>query len=456
LRICSAVLLFLLADAAQAAFTRISIPTATYTGSTTLLPVTAVDYSTVNSVSAGGQTVTFSIPMEAISVPNGGWLTWNSPPNTESGVPKVLGTQGAGSVTLTLSNPATTFGFEAEPDPFAVYTITAVFLHNTTVIGTISLAINGNGGALLEAASSDQTITSVQISSNADFAIAQIRSGGSGGCQINKPKDDVDLSSSAAFNSTSIVFNASNPPTDVQTINWTTAVQYQTSGDRGPFSSSTTFTSSPGADVTEQYAGVGGQLTATVDCSSMPSQINITGTSIPNDAITTRLVSLYAAGATPRLLTGIAQTESTYRQFAEITLYDDDDLWPLESYDGGSHIGLMQMPVSMQMAWDWLANTQGGYALFQQKLSLAIRYANSIVSTHTGLPALTSKQIEQMAVLLYGPGASGSLTKQYYIPTCSGTVNGATCQGGKWAWTVNTNGNTVGVTYVTNIYSNIQ
>ena len=110
--------------------------------------------------------------MQAISVPNGGWNTWNSPPNTESGTPKVLWTQGALSVTPTLAKPATTFGFEAEPDPYAAHTINAVFRNGVTILGSISRPINGFNGALLLAASSGQPITSVQIFSDADFAIA--------------------------------------------------------------------------------------------------------------------------------------------------------------------------------------------------------------------------------------------------------------------------------------------
>ena len=42
-------------------------------------------------------------------------------------------------------------------------------------------------------------------------------------------------------------------------------------------------------------------------------------------------------------------------------------MWPLESYDGGSHIGLMQVPLSMHNAWNWEKNTEKGADIFYQK-----------------------------------------------------------------------------------------
>lgn len=157
-------------------FTPISSPTTTYTSSTDVLPVTVPDFSFITSVTNGKQTVNFSSPMQALSVPNS-WATWNSPPNTETSTPRVLWTGGSTSIILSLAQPATTFGFEAEPDPFEVHTITAVFMSGSTTVGTVSRPIDGFAGALLAAGSASQPITSVQIFSDADFAIAQIRSG---------------------------------------------------------------------------------------------------------------------------------------------------------------------------------------------------------------------------------------------------------------------------------------
>src|SRR5512146_158375 len=80
-------------------FTPISSPTTTYTSSTDVLPVTVPDFSFITSVTNGKQTVNFSSPMQALSVPNS-WATWNSPPNTETSTPRVLWTGGSTSIIL--------------------------------------------------------------------------------------------------------------------------------------------------------------------------------------------------------------------------------------------------------------------------------------------------------------------------------------------------------------------
>jgi hypothetical protein len=160
----------------QSSFTPISTPTSSYVGSTDLLPITVPDFTLLSSLSNSKQTVTFSTSMDARTVPNS-WATWNSPPNTESSTPRVLYTNGATSVTITLSQPSTQFGLETEPNPFQVHAITAVFMNGSTVLVTVSRPVNGFSGALLAAASTNQPITSVQVFSDVDFAIAQLRSG---------------------------------------------------------------------------------------------------------------------------------------------------------------------------------------------------------------------------------------------------------------------------------------
>src|SRR5262249_26844449 len=124
----------------------------------------------------------------------------------------------------------------------------------------------------------------------------------------------------------------------------------------------------------------------------------VAGTQIPDEEITSRLISLYN-GATPRLMTGIAQRESGYAQFSPSNLFGKSDLWPLESFDGGSHIGLMMMEVTMQNAFDWYANTQGGVALFRQKLVIARRLMTKIQNSHPGLRALSDVELENMALV---------------------------------------------------------
>jgi hypothetical protein len=162
---------------ASAQITAIPQPDAGYVGSTTLLTIVPANGTAVNSITAGPQTVAFSAPLNAATVPGGGWSTWGAPPNTETATPRVLVSSGL-SVTLTLSNPTTTFGFEIEPNNLQAYSMTATFMNGATVLGTVNRSPVGSSGALLEAASSTTPITSVVISAAAGsggFAIGQLR-----------------------------------------------------------------------------------------------------------------------------------------------------------------------------------------------------------------------------------------------------------------------------------------
>jgi hypothetical protein len=207
----------------------------------------------------------------------------------------------------------------------------------------------------------------------------------------------------------------------------------------------------------ERYSGLGGQLTINGQQGTVTDQLmcTITGVAIPDSQITTSLDALYSTGATPNLMTGIAQIESSYAQFVTLTLFNLTALWPNESFDGGSHIGLMMMPVSMLNAWDWTSNAKAAVQLFSEKLSRAASLGTKIIKGHSGLPALTALQTEQMAVLLYGPYASSSLAKQYYAPACVGGT-GPTCTGGTWTWVVNSEGNADGVDYVNSVYAGVK
>ncbi|MFI5117650.1 MAG: PEP-CTERM sorting domain-containing protein [Terriglobales bacterium] len=119
----------------------------------------------------------FSNPQSENNVPNS-WATWGCPPATESCTPNVLWNQGFNSLTISFS-PTSIMGFELEPDNFAVEEVTAQFFNGTNLVGTIDLFPNGSAGALLFAAQTDQTFTSVVITDLAggDFAIAQLREG---------------------------------------------------------------------------------------------------------------------------------------------------------------------------------------------------------------------------------------------------------------------------------------
>jgi hypothetical protein len=154
-------------------FTIIPQPTGSYTSSTT-------DYGggdgSGNFINSLGP-FNFSNPQSENNVPNS-WATWGCPPATESCTPNVLWNQGFNTLTITFA-PEKIFGFELEPDNFAVEEVTAQFFDGANLVGTIDLFPNGSAGALLFAAQTDGQFTSVVITDLAggDFAIAQLRSG---------------------------------------------------------------------------------------------------------------------------------------------------------------------------------------------------------------------------------------------------------------------------------------
>lgn len=259
----------------------------------------------------------------------------------------------------------------------------------------------------------------------------------------------VSLSEMSYTASPSVTFKAAGA---AGTVNWTAALEYQTSGGRPnpPFHLTRTFQTLDNGSENQTYASQGGQVTVTAESGEQTrtAKFLITGVPVPNHDITERLVSLYQ-GATPRLMTGVAQVESSYFQFRGRLLYGTSALWPYESaQDNGSHIGLMMMPTpeSLKYAWDWRVNTQAGVTLFKAKLGSAKRLMKRIIQMHPRLRELTSVELEHMALVLYGPYASADLGKQYYAPARSG--NG-------WTWIVNDAGNPLGVGYADGCFQSI-
>ena len=120
--------------------------------------------------------INFSNPQSENNVPNS-WATWGCPPATESCTPNVLWNEGFSSLTISFTEPLKTFGFELEPDNFAVEEVTAQFFNGASLVGTIDLFPNGSAGALLFAGTTDTQFTSVVITDLAggDFAIAELR-----------------------------------------------------------------------------------------------------------------------------------------------------------------------------------------------------------------------------------------------------------------------------------------
>jgi len=171
---------------ARADFVVIGTPVSAYTSGTTLLPFTDPDNTTITSLSDGTETLTYSSPITEYTVP-ATWTLWNTPPEVETSTPRVGDTcdsNGNCSSTLTigLSLPAYTFGFELEPDLYEIDPVTARFYDGASLVGTISQSVNGEGGALLFAATTTTSpFTSVVITdayTADDFAIAQQRYGG--------------------------------------------------------------------------------------------------------------------------------------------------------------------------------------------------------------------------------------------------------------------------------------
>ncbi len=273
-------------------------------------------------------------------------------------------------------------------------------------------------------------------------------------------------------------------------------IEYATSGNKGQISlpPPENFNGSPTDPIKRVYTAKGGKSTVNASLTdsgikavAKPVTFFIVGSAIPDADITARLVSLYAHGATPNLLTGIAAKESSYAQFTDRPLYGVAARWPTENDDGGSHIGLMQVKTTYDRAWDWHANTEEGRRLFMRdKLPAATRNERRIrngdakdnIPGHPGLRQLTDVELENMAVLLYGPCAPGpdarpdecpgarvttlaeKVARQYYAPACQGGTivqqhNDLLCQGGSWEWVVNTAGNSGGVKYVDSVRSKI-
>ena len=173
---------------AQPTFIPICMPTTGYAGSTTLIPITGPDGTPATDITDGTQTITFSSSFTRITVPSGGWTSWNTPPFVESSTPRALSFSGGATATLTLAVPSATFGFEIEPSGLAVQPITATFFNGATVLGAVS--IDGIHGALVSGGSATLPITSVLISApGASFAIAQLRYGSTlitnSGCAIS-------------------------------------------------------------------------------------------------------------------------------------------------------------------------------------------------------------------------------------------------------------------------------
>jgi hypothetical protein len=146
-----------------------------YLASTALYAVTDPDFTNLAALNGPLGTITFSNTVQTRTVPDS-WATWNDPPAVESSTPRVLFANNGSTLDLTFPEPFLTFGFEAEPETTAVQNITATFFRQGTTLGTISYQVDGDGGAVLFAASTNVGFTSVSISTDdIGFGMAQLR-----------------------------------------------------------------------------------------------------------------------------------------------------------------------------------------------------------------------------------------------------------------------------------------
>jgi hypothetical protein len=157
--------LFLGIPAAHATFMPIPQPDSAYTSSTTLIPITGADGEQTLTLSDANLTVTFSTLMQKFTVPDS-WTNWSSPPAAETSTPRVLSPVDyltTTSVTMSFSQPLSTFGLEAEPDAFeGSFPIRLDFFSGATLIGTVSNNLDGTTSALF-AATSMTPITSATL-----------------------------------------------------------------------------------------------------------------------------------------------------------------------------------------------------------------------------------------------------------------------------------------------------
>ena len=198
--------------------------------------------------------------------------------------------------------------------------------------------------------------------------------------------------------------------------------------------------------------GVGGRAFATAtifsggNTTSTSATFYVTGADIPSSVITNYLTSIYS-GYTSRLLTGIADKESNYYrktpykgQFSEevtvptgtpnqyikipLVLYGVAGYWPTESFDGGSHIGLMQNTANGNLAFDWQANANAGNAVMVWANGRSRAYANSEKSQPgcSNLRDPSPLQLEDNALMFYTRGYRYPRSVAQYVPNskCNG------------------------------------
>jgi hypothetical protein len=163
-----------LAVPAAAAVTQIVTPDNAYVSATNLLGVPNPSGPNVSAVADLYLQVNFSTILDP-RVVGDDWSTWGSPPDTEDAAPSIFYSSGATSVEFAFSKRLSIWGFEAEGNPFDDRTFTVDYYDGANLLGSVVRVINGNGGARLLAATYAGGFTRAVVSTDTDFAIAQLR-----------------------------------------------------------------------------------------------------------------------------------------------------------------------------------------------------------------------------------------------------------------------------------------
>jgi len=121
-------------------------------------------YTSVDGVDGPCGRISFS-PACGHAIACSEWATWS-----HGYCGDIYWTQGALSLTITLPGGVSAFYFYAEPNPFAVYTITATANDGTSCSQDISGSAGASYFGFYNAAG---TVASVSISSAADFAVGE-------------------------------------------------------------------------------------------------------------------------------------------------------------------------------------------------------------------------------------------------------------------------------------------
>lgn len=148
-----------------------------YVDGTSLIDISGLsDYNNYDSITDGTVTVDFSQSLGKRTVPDN-WATWSSPPYSETAYPDLM--YSSSVVTLSLSEPVGTFGFELEPNLFGSFNFTVKYYSNGNLLGSIKRTATGDHGARLFAAQTKTyPIDEIVISydgSPSGFCIGQFR-----------------------------------------------------------------------------------------------------------------------------------------------------------------------------------------------------------------------------------------------------------------------------------------